>query len=131
MSQLLRQRTLTSVSIALCAGGALTAIGLYFGALQPNVEHKVATVERSLLAERAARSQAQQGEERSRLRADELNAQLSSLRQTLEEERERRATPPLAPSSARKAPAAHAPNALSVVKPCRDDGDPLNPCLKR
>src|SRR6188768_1364850 len=50
-SQLLRQRLLTSVSAALCVGGAVAALGLYFGALQPKAERTLATAERSLHAE--------------------------------------------------------------------------------
>jgi hypothetical protein len=129
-SQLLRQRLLTSASMALCVGGVLAALGIYFGALQPYTERRIATAERSLLTERNARNQAQQEEARTRLRADELSATVSSLRQTLQE-REQRGAPAPVPSTVRKLPAIRTAEPPPSVKPCRDDGDPLNPCLKR
>jgi colicin import membrane protein len=130
-SRLLRQRLWTSVSTALCVAGGFTAVGLYFGALRPDAERALASVQNALLSERKALGEVQRREARSKLRVDELSSQLSSLEQTLREERERRATPPPALGT-RRAPVTHEPRPVtSNVKPCRDDGDPLNPCLKR
>ncbi|HEX2670661.1 MAG TPA: hypothetical protein VHM25_07315 [Polyangiaceae bacterium] len=130
-SQLLRQRLQTHVSLALCVASGLAAIGLYFGALRPNAERALASVERSLLDERRALGESRQREARSRLRADELNSRLGSLEQSLREERERRAPQPPTSTPVRK-PATHGTATVPPsVKPCRDDGDPLNPCLKR
>jgi len=131
-SQLLRQRLWTQVSATLGVAGGLAAVGVYFGALRPNAERARATSEQSLLSERRARTEAQQGEVRSKLRAEELNSRLRSLEQTLQSEREHPAQQPSAPPSlhrplVRESP----PGAPANVKPCRDDGDPLNPCLKR
>lgn len=129
-SQLLRQRLRAQVSVALCVAGGLTAVGVYFGALRPNAQRAVASAESSLLDERRARGEAEQREARSRLRAEALNSRIGSLEQSLRDARERDAAQPPLPSSARR-PVAHASPPPASVKPCRDDGDPLNPCLKR
>ena len=130
-SQLLRQRLWVSVSAALCVGGGLAAPGLYFGALRPSAERALATVQQALVSERRARSEAQEREARSIRRADELSSRVALLEQTLREERERQATPSPVPSAVRRPLTTRAPLAGPPIKPCRDDGDPLNPCLKR
>ncbi|HYP76398.1 MAG TPA: hypothetical protein VER12_10595 [Polyangiaceae bacterium] len=129
-SRLLRQRLWTNASSALALAGGVAAIGLYFGALRPNTEREVATARTALLAERKVRSEAEQREARSRLRIEELSAQLGSVEQALHAEREQRATPP-APSALRRPVTHESLPVKPVSKPCRDDGDPLNPCLKR
>lgn len=129
-SQLLRQRLRTQVSLALCVAGGLAAGGSYFGVLRPNAERAVASVERSLVEERRALGAAEQREARSRLRAEALTSRVSLLEQSLRDERERRAAQPPTPSTVRR-PSTQVPLAVRPsVKPCRDDGDPLNPCLK-
>ena len=55
-SRLLRQRLLTSASVALFVGSGLAAAGLYFGALRPNAQRELATVQQSLLVERETRT---------------------------------------------------------------------------
>lgn len=132
-SRLLRQRLWTAASAALGVGGGLAAVGLYFGALRPNAQRTLAIVEQSLLVEREARSAAELREARSRLRTDELSSRLGALEQTLRTERERWATQPPAPTpSGLRRPNTREPlPGATSVKPCRDDGDPLNPCLKR
>jgi hypothetical protein len=129
-SQLLRQRLWLSVSAALCVGGALAATGLYFGALRPSAERALASAQQSLLSERRARREAEARAASSRQRGDELGARLGSVEQTLRAERERATAQPPAPGGLRK-PLTREPRLPPVVKPCRDDGDPLNPCLKR
>jgi colicin import membrane protein len=130
-AKLLRQRLWTGISTTLCLGSGLTVIGLYFGVLQPNAEHAAASARNALLGEQKALSDAQQRELRSNLRADGLKTELASLERTLREERERRATPAPSASVTRRVSATPGPKPTGVVKPCRDDGDPLNPCLKR
>jgi len=130
-SRLLRQRLLTSASVALFVGSGLAAAGLYFGALRPNAQRELATVQQSLLVERETRTLAQQREARTKLRADELSSRVSSIEQTLRAERERWATQASAPGAVRRPPTREPPSIARDVKPCRDDGDPLNPCLKR
>jgi len=130
-SELLRQRLRTQVAVALCVAGGLAAAGSYFGVLRPNAERRVASVERSLVDERRALGEVEQREARSRLRADELNSRVSLLEQSLRGERERRAAQSSTPSAVRKPPTQVPLVVPPSVKPCRDDGDPLNPCLKR
>ncbi|HEY0469174.1 MAG TPA: hypothetical protein VGC79_33510, partial [Polyangiaceae bacterium] len=130
-SRLLRQRLWTSFVVAVCVGGGLVAAGLYFGTLRPNAERAIASLQQSLLAERETRSALQQREARSRLVADELSSRVSSLEQSLRTERARWFTQPTASNPPRK-PITREPLPVAAnVKPCRDDGDPLNPCLKR
>ena len=130
-SRLLRQRLWTCASAALCVAGGLSAIGLYFGAFRPNAERAVATAQNALVSERRELSEVQQREARSKLRMDELSSQVGSLQRTLYEEREQRATQ--APATNRqRSPVKVTPKIVPpILKPCRDDGDPLNPCLKR
>jgi len=130
-SQLLRQRLLSSASAALCVSSWLLLAGLYFGALRPNAERALEASQQALLGERRTRSEAQQNEARSMRRVDELTARVGSLERELHAERAQRVPPqvPLAPGRrwTTREPRVPPP----VVKPCRDDGDPLNPCLKR
>jgi hypothetical protein len=130
-SRLLRQRLLTFASAALCVGSWLAAAGLYFAGLRPSAERRVATVQQSLLNERQARTFAEEREARSVRRADDLSSRVSTLEQTLREERERHAAPAPGPSTTRTPFKTREPRLVAPVKPCRDDGDPLNPCLKR
>jgi len=130
-SQLLRQRLWTSLLAALCVSGALAALGLYFGALRPSAERTLATAQQALFSERRARSEAREGEARSLLRAEELGARVNALEQTLRTERERWATEPPVTNPVRRPTTREPLRPPPKVKPCRDDGDPLNPCLKR
>ncbi|MEI9948056.1 MAG: hypothetical protein WDO74_03515 [Pseudomonadota bacterium] len=98
--------------------------------MRPSADRAIAAAQQSLLSERRARSEAEQREARSTRRADELNSRISSLEQTLREERDRRSAQPPSLSALRK-PITREPLSLPPVKPCKDDGDPLNPCLKR
>ena len=131
-SRLLRQRLFVSVAVALPLCTIIAATGVYFGALRPSAEHAMSSARQALLDERRARTEAQASGARSARHADELAARLGSVEQTLRTEREQRATP--APSLGAKHPQQPTRGsgvAAPPVKPCRDDGDPLNPCLKR
>jgi hypothetical protein len=130
-SKLLRQRLWSGVSITLCLGSGFTVLGLYFGVLQPNAERAAVSARTALLAEQKALGDARQRELRSTLRADELKAELGSVERALREEHERRATPLPSASVTRRVSAIRDPKPNGHAKPCRDDGDPLNPCLKR
>ena len=131
-SQLLRQRLWASASAALCVGSWLAAAGLYFFSLRPSTEGALEASRQSLLNERRARLEAQQGEAQSVRRADDLSSRVGSLEQELRAERDRRAPLRGGTSTARKW-TTREPLTVPQVKPCRDDGDgdPLNPCLKR
>jgi len=130
-SQLLRQRLWASASAALCVSGGLAAALLYFGALRPGAERALATAQQSLLDERRARVESQEREAHSRRRADELSSRVNALERDLRAERE----PPVAAQpglgSGRKRTTRQQLSLPPPAKPCRDDGDPLNPCLKR
>lgn len=130
-SQLLRQRLKAHVSLALCVGSGLAAVALYFVAPRPNVERALALAEHSLFDERRAHAEAEQRELLSKQRENELSARVSSLEQSLRDERERRATPLPAPRPTTPPRNIEPIRHGTSVKPCRDDGDPLNPCLKR
>ena len=129
-SQLLRQRLWASASAALCVGSWLAAAGLYFFALQPRAEGALEASRQSLLSERRVRIDAQQKEASSMRRADELRARVDSLEQEL---RAGRDSPPALPAiiGSHRRWTTREPLAVAPIKPCRDDGDPLNPCLKR
>jgi len=130
-SRLLRQRLWTSVSAVLWVGGGLAALGLYLVALRPSAERATAAAQQSLLSERRARGEAELREARSRHLADELSSRVSSLEQDLRAEQARRPAPlPVISGTIQKLPTRQ-PGPVHVAKPCRDDGDPLNPCLKR
>jgi len=130
-SRLLRQRLWTSVSAALCVAGGLAAAALYFGALRPNAERALATVQQSLLSERRAGAEAREREAHARRRADELDSRVNALERDLRAEREPPVAAPPALLSGRKWTRQPLSVPPAAVKPCRDDGDPLNPCLKR
>jgi hypothetical protein len=119
-----------SVSAALCASTWLAAGLLYFAALRPGAERALATAEQSLLGEHRMLSEARAREVQAVSRSDELSARVAGLERDLRAERERRAAPPPALGSGKKR-TREPLSAPPAVKPCRDDGDPLNPCLKR
>jgi hypothetical protein len=128
-AQLLRQRTFACLSAALCIASWLGGAALYFGALRPAAERAELAGERALADERTAHALADEAGARSTRRSDELSRRVSALEEQL---RERpgavSGAPAGAPQKAGPKPA-HGTNA--AAPPCRDDGDPLNPCLKR
>ena len=131
-SQLLRQRLLTAASAALCLGSWLAATGLYFGAWLPKTERALESSQQVLLGERRARSEAQAREARSARRAEELSSRVDTLEHDLRAERERRVVlPPPARPPGQTWTTREPLLGSHVGKPCKDDGDPLNPCLKR
>jgi hypothetical protein len=129
-SQLLRQRLWASTSAALCVGSWLAAAGLYFFALRPSTERALEASRQSLLGESRARLEGQQGEAHSLRRAQELSSRVSSLEQELRAERDSPAPLPAVIGRGRRW-TTREPVSVAPLKPCRDDGDPLNPCLKR
>ena len=131
ISQLLRQRLLTAASAALCLGSWFAATGLYFGALRPRAERALESSQQLRLSESRARSDAQVREGRTLRRADELSLRVNTLEQDLRRERERRVAELPASATAGKGTKREPLSAAPVINPCRDDGDPLNPCLRR
>ena len=128
-AQVLRQRSLAVLSAALCGASWLCGAALYFGSLRPQSERAALTAERSLADERQARAAAEEGNARSARRNEELAARVSKLELELRDQ-----AVALTPDTAQGVPKKpglkprHGVNASQP--PCRDDGDPLNPCLK-
>jgi hypothetical protein len=126
-AQLLRQRTFALLSAALCVASWLGVAALYFGALRPGAEAAVLSAQRSLAEEQKARATDQDASARATRRAENLSRQLAALE--AEPHDPRTEVPPARGAPAR--PGQKPPRATNVSSPpCRDDGDPLNPCLK-
>ncbi len=128
-ARLLRQRLVTSVAAVLCVGLGIAAFALYFGALRPAAERSLGAAEQALLTEQRAHREAEASVLDGVRRASELSARVDSLEQRLRDAATPRPTPaPTQPSLQR--PGAP-PRVVTVPqRPCRDDGDPLNPCLR-
>jgi hypothetical protein len=127
-AQLLRQRTFGLLSAALCVASWLGGAALYFGALRPGAERALLAAQRSLAEERKARATEQDAGARAMRRAEDLSRQLGALEAELYEPHTE--APPARGAPAR--PGQKPPREIRVsAAPCRDDGDPLNPCLKR
>ena len=124
------QRFIATLLAAVCLLTWFGGVGGYFGLLRPGVEEARTTFERSLASERQARVQAEAERAQAGRRGDELAQRVSSLEQRL---RDGEATKALLP------PAHSVPHGsgggqqsgVTTRPPCKDDGDPLNPCLKR
>ena len=129
-AKVLRQRLLTSLAVALCVGTWLGASALYFGALRPAADRALMAAQQSLLSEQRARSEAEATNARSVRHNAELESRVSSLDQSLRDERARR-TSSTEPQKVPQRPVIRQPLPTTSQQPCRDDGDPLNPCLKR
>jgi hypothetical protein len=128
-AQLLRQRLLAVSSAALCGASWLCGAVLYFGSLRPQTERAALAAERLLADERQARAAAEQGNARSVRRNEELAARVGMLELELRDQAAA-VTPHTVPAVPQK-PGQKATHGVSASQPpCRDDGDPLNPCLK-
>ncbi|MEO8899970.1 MAG: hypothetical protein ABI488_00280 [Polyangiaceae bacterium] len=129
-SQLSRQRLFMLVSSAVCVATWLGTAGWYFGSLRPDAARAQLTAERSLADERRARADVEASSARLLRRNDELAQRVSSLQQA---PHDLSTTRPPGPSHGAR-PTKIGPHAVHGVTisppPCRDDGDPLNPCLK-
>jgi hypothetical protein len=130
-AQLLRQRLFTSLAWALCVGTWLGAFALYVGALRPAADRALGAAQQALIAEQRAHGEAQASVLRGARRADELSLRIDSLEQRLREANASSSTPLPVPQPIDRKPGSRPPALTGPVKPCRDDGDPLNPCLRR
>jgi hypothetical protein len=129
-AQLLRQRLFTSLASALCLGSWIGAFALYFGALRPAADRALGAAQQALIVEQRAHTEAEANLLRGARRADELSARVASLEQRLREASSVRPSPAPTPSSIVQKKGSRPPAVTGPVKPCRDDGDPLNPCLR-
>lgn len=132
-SKWLRQRLRTALSLALCLGSWVGAIAWYFGALRPTASHALLSAQQALSSERRARGEVELSRARLVTEKAELGARLDSLALALRERTSSSAS--VAPQNTRPGMAHRPvrPVAMAAHPPplCRDDGDPLNPCLKR
>lgn len=127
-AQLLRQRLFTSLASALCLASCISAFALYIGALRPAADRALGAAQSALITEQLAHAEAEANALRADRRADELSARVDSLEQRLREAGAARPSPAatsIVPKVGTRPPAISVPS-----KPCRDDGDPLNPCLR-
>lgn len=132
VKQLLRQRFFASIAGALCLAGWLGAAVLYFGSLRPEAE-RARLAEHSLLEERRARRDADIVAARLARRNEEFAQRVSSLESLANSLREQPAAAPpvLSHGALLTTHGSRRPQAVNTSQPpCRDDGDPLNPCLK-
>jgi hypothetical protein len=134
LARIARQRWLVVFSSALCLVTWLASAGAYLGLVRPEAERTRLAFERSLTDERQAVNNADDKSARAMQRSASLAERVSSLETTLREER----ASPVPASSAQSTPGkpAHHRSMQGVTAPhgpCpdADDGDPLNPCLKR
>ncbi len=128
-AQLFRQRLFTLASAALCVVTWFGTAGYYFASVRPEAERAQLSAERSFGDEHRARADAEANGARLLRRNEELAQRVSSLEQC-----EAPTTTP--PGPGHGAPpiknGPHLPHGgvTTLAPPCRDDGDPLNPCLK-
>lgn len=121
-----RQRQVATLSVVLACGSWLGAAALYWGPLRSQAEHAASRPLESRASPRAERDPA--GTTETAARHDELAARIARLEQKASEARAGVDAPKLL-----VAPHGHSTTpkpGTARLTPCRDDGDPLNPCLK-
>jgi hypothetical protein len=121
---------LTGLASALCVGSWLGAGVLYFGALRPGSDRALDAAQQALIAEQRAHTEAEASALRGARRVSELSARVDSLEQRLREATAARLDSLIPAQPNPQKQGAHRPAVTGTVKPCRDDGDPLNPCLR-
>src|SRR5450432_3980578 len=128
-----RGRLLNLLSAALCLATWLGTAAVYFGVVRPDSERSRVALERALADEHRVRSDADASGARASRRQAELTERVSSLEQALRDERARAALAPAGAAGKHPHPGSTHVRAEPPTSPgpCRDDGDPLNPCLKR
>lgn len=130
-SQLLSARLHAGLCLAAYVGTCLAAAALYFCSLRPAALGAVSSAQQSLFAEKRAHAESDARNVGLAQRSAELARRVSSLEETLRAERAPKGAPPILQSTSQKTPRWHPTVGTAPPKPCRDDGDPLNPCLKR
>ncbi len=129
-AQLLRQRSWAVFSAALCGASWLCGAALYFGAIRPTSERAGARrrSSRSRTSVKLVRLPRKAGA-RSTRRNEELARRVGTLEQELRDQAV--AVPNHAAQGIPQKPGFNLRHGVSASQPpCRDDGDPLNPCLK-
>ena len=135
LGRMAQQRWLVVFSSALCVVTWVASAGAYFGLVRPDAERARLGFERSLTVARQALRDAQDNAARAMQRSASLAERVSSLEATLREERAVPAPASSAPGTPGRPGGHHGPmhGVTPPHGPCpdTDDGDPLNPCLKR
>ncbi len=130
LTRVARQRLLVTLSSALCLLTWLASGGLYVAVLWPNAERAQSTFTQSLADERRARTDADINAKRAAERSAALVERVASLERALRDEQQLpSATLPTHGVTGKLG--RHESGGASPHGPCLDDGDPLNPCLKR
>jgi len=132
-ARLLRQRLFSVSAAVLCVATWLGAALVYGLSLRPAVQRAQLSALHALADERRARSDAEASAARLARRNQELALRVSSLQsrevsvpESLPSVQPAPTRPVLSPKNAPHS--AH--GAKASAPPCRDDGDPLNPCFK-
>jgi len=127
-----RSRAKTMIFALVSGIGALLALAGYFGAVRP----AAASARRELVAARAeltyAKMDAEANVVHARAREASLTERVNELERALVEARTAR-TPSIDSGGRARDPSRRPPSPPKVSSglPCHDDGDPLNPCLRR
>lgn len=121
-----RQRYVSTLSVVLACGSWLGAAALYWGTLRSGAGHAAAIAQESRVVADAEHDSAEASQ--ALAQHDELAARIARLERMSNAVHAEvdAAKPPSAPRGHSVAPKSSNPKLV----PCRDDGDPLNPCLK-
>jgi len=124
-----RTRALLAVMGWVLSCAALTA--WYCGKLRPDADALRSSYEQRLAHETDVRQAAEATAGRAEQRAQTMGERVASLEGELRDARQ--AKPDFAgkPRPTSGSGVGRAPTPVTTHAPCRDDGDPLNPCLKR
>jgi membrane protein involved in colicin uptake len=125
-----RGRLINVLSVALCLASWLGIAAFYFAVVRPDADRSRVDEERALAAEHRERSDAVAIRARASQREAVLGDRVSSLEQALRDRSPAAGSAPTGGPGKRWRGPAPVPTPTSHL-PCRDDGDPLNPCLKR
>lgn len=132
-ARLLRQRLFSASAAVLCVATWLSAALVYALSLRPAAQRAELSAEHELADERRARTDAEASAVRLARRNQELASRVSVLESreaSLHEPAPTTQPAPTRPVLTPKSAPHSAHGATASALPCRDDGDPLNPCLK-
>jgi hypothetical protein len=126
-----RGRLVNVLSLALCFASWLAAAAFYFGLIRPDAARSRVALEGALAAGQRERNHALAIEAHASQREAALSERVSSLEQALRDQPPSSGSAPSgAPGKRWRGPTPLTVSHLPSRAPCRDDGDPLNPCLK-
>lgn len=125
-----RQMALFGIGVALTT--VLASAALYFGKLKPEAARLDDAYDRLVVVERERAEQAKTMLAKAEKKNRELVEKVATLQSELDAVHAAPAKPKPATAAPSAAPGTGKPEAApkGTGKPCTDDGDPLNPCLK-